>query len=143
MSRTLKDRPYSVLKADPKMARYASHHHITSRREKVGEEVITRDGYDRSGELIHDIPFWTRPLYKHWVENVDCTLEDPESPDKHCYWWLEYYPNVRSNKDFKSLTNGALRSKVRQQLHTALLDGDWEAVDIHADCKYAWYGWWD
>ena len=145
MSRTLKDRPYWVLKNDPKMDRYAIHHHLITHRELVGYEPIMRtDG------LGNEVLWYMAGIYNSWSERVDCTLDLPESPsdsrfrnDKHCCYWLEYYPNIRSNKDIKQLTNGALRSKVRQQLREAILDGDWEAVDIHTDCKYIWYGWWD
>lgn len=144
MSRTLKDRPYSVLARDPSAARYSTHNHIAYKREQVGEEVITRDGYDKNGRLIHDIPYWTRPLYKYWREDVECTLDLPETEQKQCHWWLEYHPNGRSEKDFKRLTNQATRGKIRQQLHTALIaELDWDEIDIYSDSKYDWYGWWD
>jgi hypothetical protein len=49
------------------------------------------------------------------------------------------------------LTNGAMRSKVRQQLHNAVRDygsycedgAVWYDVDVAPDTKYASSCWWD
>ena len=149
MSRTRKDRPYWVLHNDPKSPRKAHHHHLKTVREKVGEEPVYRDDFDGK-------PFvwYARPLYKRWVETVECDLDKPYKQNdgfhgKNCSYYLDWYPeNYRSNKSMQRLTNGALRSKVRQQLHTALICQDpnepanWWDVDIHSDSKYAKSGWW-
>lgn len=164
MSRTRKDRPYWVMKNDPTVERYASHNHLALQTELMGEEPVYHNKWGTGEQL-----WYTRRLYKRWYEHVDCTLDIPEgtpstwrlrSPrtmtnedrlaDKNCYWNLEYYPNIRSSKDFKRLTNGAVRSKVRQQLHNAVRDygrywedGDWEDIDVFEDSKYTSSHWWD
>lgn len=152
MSRTLKDRPYWVLKNDPDMdKKYPIHHHVVTHSEVVGTEEITRQGIDlKTGHWI-TVHWYDRNLYKTWRENVDCTLDIPENDvlgyrrqDKHCYYNLEYYPNEHSEKEFKQLSNRAVRSKIRQQLHTALISNlDWDEVDINDSSKYNKYGWWD
>lgn len=164
MSRTHKDRPYWVLKNDPNMDKYATHHHTVILLEEIGEEPVYRNIPNKNGRGWHEEIWYSRKLYKRVPVAVDCTLDVPEtgscSPygktnenklnQKNCHWWLEYYPNVRSNKDIKRLTSGALRSKVRQQLHNAVRDygsyweeGDWDDVDIFVDSKQANTGWWD
>lgn len=151
MSRTLKDRPYKVLKSDPTMDRYCRHDHLKIHREKVGEKKYIHTPAesirDENGEFLYYIPerSWIVNVYDRWAENVDCTLDlSEDDPEKQCYWWLEYYPNIHSDKAFKRLTNGAIRSKVRQQLHTALTSGlGWDEIDIYTDSKYDWSGWWD
>lgn len=171
MSRTLKDRPYWVLKQDPSMSRYATHQHHVVLREEIAEEPVYRRVPTKDGWHWEDEVWYTRKLFKRWTANTDCTLDIPEgnpsswrlrSPrpipsnekkleEKNCYWWLEYYPNVRSHKDYKRLTNGAMRSKVRQQLHNAVRDygsycedgAVWYDVDVAPDTKYASSCWWD
>lgn len=169
MSRTRKDRPYWVLKNDPSMERYASHDHLVLQTEWIGEEPVYRRALSKDGWHWEDKLYYTRQLYKRWYVAVDCTLDIPEGTpstwrlnyprvitnedrlaDKHCYWNLEYYPNVKSHKDFKKLTNGAVRSKVKQKLHTAVRDygrywedGDWEDIDVFEDSKYNSSQWWD
>jgi hypothetical protein len=151
MSRTLKDRPYWVIKNAPDTAKYPIHHHVVTKSEVVGTEEVTRPGIDlKTGHWI-TVHWYDRPLYKSWRENVDCTLDVPENEttwrrrsDKNCYYNLEYYPNERRNAEFKQLTNRTLRSKIRQQLHTALIaDLDWDEIDISDSPKYNKYGWWD
>lgn len=168
MSRTRKDRPYWVLKNDPKMARYATHDHLVTLSEVVGEEPVYRTMPTKDGWHWQEVLWYTRKLYKHTRVEVDCTLDVPEGgpskywgkartktneerlAQKNCYWWLEYYPNVKSSKEYKRLTNGATRSKVRQQLHSAVRDlgtywedDDWYDVDIFEDSKHLSRGWWD
>ncbi len=169
MSRTRKDRPYWVLKNDPKMARYASHDHVVTLMELVGEEPVYRRVPDKDGYHWQDKLWYVRKLYKRTPVVVPCTLDIPEgtpstwryrSPriisneerlkQKNCYWGLEYHPNIRSNKDMKQLTNGAVRSKVRQQLHEAVKsygtdwdEDDWYDVDVFVDSKHIHAGWWD
>lgn len=168
MSRTRKDRPYWVLKSDPKMDRYATHDHIVVVYDVVGEEPIYRRVPNKDGWGYHEELWYTRKLYKRTPVQVPCTLDTPDKPrhtwrysrsltapdrleQKNCYWWLEYYPNVRSHKDFKQLTSGAVRSKVRQKLHEAVRDygasttdlDDWYDVDVFVDSKHINKGWWD
>jgi len=166
MSRTHKDRPYWVLKNDPEMARYATHSHLVTLSELVDEEPVYRNVPDKDGWHWHEEVWYTRKIYKHWTVPVDCTLDIPEEDgrvwrkravtnderlaQKNCYWWLEYYPNTRSSKDYKRLTNGTVRSKVRQQLNKAVRDlgaywedGDWDDIDVFVDSKYVGNGWWD
>lgn len=155
MSRTRKDRPYWVLKNDPGMARFARHDHLVTIREKVGEEPVYRSALDKDGWHWHDEFLYMRPLYGRYVEQVDCDLDVPEISGyswrhaKNCHYWLEYYPNVKSHKEYKRLTNGAKRSKVRQVLHSAIRDNGncteeeyWD-VDTHTDSKYDSCYWWD
>jgi hypothetical protein len=168
------------------MERYATHQHHVVLREKIAEEPVYKRVPTKDGWHWEDQVWYTRKLFKRWTANTECTLDIPEgnpsswrlrSPrpipsneekleEKNCYWWLEYYPNIRSNKDNKRLTNGALRSRVRQQLHSAVRDYGrwvedtfwggyyerenpwpedlgWEDVDIAYDIKYASRGWWD
>jgi hypothetical protein len=151
------------------MARYATHDHKVVLYHLIGEEPVYREVLDKDGWHWKRELWYTRKLYDKEVVNVDCTLDIPEGPkstwyrrsgrtisneerlaDKNCYWWLEYYPNIRSNKDFKQLTNGAVRSKVRQQLHNAIRDygrdwdeDDWYDVDVFVDSKHVSAGWWD
>lgn len=163
MSRTLKDRPHWVRRNDPKTDKYAMHDHKVVLREKVGEEPVMRRAYDKDGWHSHEEVWYTRPLFKRWVENTPCTLDmlekgpsswrfrrprsltnDELLEEKNCYWNLEYYPGGPSGKEYKKLTNSALRSKVRTQLHMALVnDLDWDEVDINDGGKYASRGWWD
>lgn len=163
MSRTHKDRPYWVLKNDPTMDRYATHDHLVTLSEVVREEPVYRDVPDKDGWHWHQEFWYMQKTYKHWTVEVDCTLDVPEggpgkywgSPrtktneerlvQKNCYWWLEYYPNVKSSKDYKRLTNGTVRSKVRQQLNKAVRDrdSDWEDLDVFVDSKHVGNGWWD
>ncbi len=163
MSRTHKDRPHWVRRNDPKTDKYATHDHKVVCREQIGEEEVMRLVYDRDGWHTHKEVWYTRPLFKRWVETVPCTLDVPENgpsswryrrprtqtneeklADKHCYWNLEYYPGGPSGKEYKKLTNSALRSKVRTQLHMARVnDLDWDEVDINDGGKYASRGWWD
>lgn len=162
LSRTLKDRPHWVRRNDPKTEKYASHDHKVVCREKIGEEPITRRVPSKDGWHWYDEVWYTRPLFKRWVEHVPCTLDVLETgpsawrsrrprvqtneeklADKHCYWNLEYYPGGPSGKVYKRLTHGAERSKIRQQLQLALNSGDWDDVDIYNDSKYASRGWWD
>lgn len=169
MSRTRKDRPYWVMKNDPEMDRYARHDHLVTLREQVGEEPVYRNVLDKDGWHWKEEVLYMRPIFRTWTETVDCTLDIPEEPvsiwrrktlkgktnedrlaEKNCFHWLEYYPNTRSSKDFKQLTNGAVRSKVRQQLHSAVRDygtywedDDWYDVDVFVDSKHASNGWWD
>jgi hypothetical protein len=163
MSRTRKDRPYWVKVNDPTSPRYASHNHIVTLSEVVGEEPVYRDGYDKHGNLVHDVLYYIRKLYKHWPAQVDCTLDRPtappcmtnlskvwRSPDndarlsaKHCEYRLIHDGDYVSGRTWKCLTNGAVRSKVRQQLHEALLNKNWDHVDIFTDSKYDSRGWWD
>ena len=169
MSRTRKDRPYWVLKNDPKMDRYATHDHLVTLSELVGEEPVYRNALSKDGGHWEQKLWYTRKLYKRTVVPVDCTLDVPEGAphtwrtkgprtktdderlaEKNCYWWLEYYPNVKSDKEYKRLTNGTVRSKVRQQLNKAVRDlganwgdGDWDDVDVFVDSKYVGNGWWD
>lgn len=161
MSRTRKDRPYWVLKNDPSMDRYATHDHIVVLREQIGEEPVYRKALDKDGWHWKDELWYMKKLYSHTAVNVDCTLDMPEEDgrvyrkrattneerlaQKNCYWWLEYYPNVKSSKDYKRLTNGAVRSKVRQQLNKAVRDrnSDWEDLDVFVDSKHVGNGWWD
>ncbi len=170
MSRTLKDRPYWVLKNDPTLDRYADHKHHVVFREHFADEPVYRSVLSKDGFHWEDQLYYTRGLYKRWSVNTDCTIDVPEgtpsswrfrSPrripsneerlvKKNCSWQLNYYPNTRSNKDRKRLTNGATRSKVRQQLHNAVRDNgnwtayvDWEDVDLVEDSKYSSSRWWD
>lgn len=168
MSRTRKDRPYWVLKNDPTFDRYATHNHLVILLEKIGEEPIYHNVPDKDGWRWHEEIWYTRKLYRRTSVHVRCTLDVVEDgsrtywsrtrpktneerlAQKNCYWWLEYYPNIRSSKDFKQLTNGAVRSKVRQQLHNAVRDygsywedGDWDDVDIFVDSKHITSKWWD
>lgn len=185
MSRTLKDRPYWVLKNDPTMERYASHNHLALQTELMGEEPVYHTKWGMEEQL-----WYIKRLYKRWYEPVDCTLDIPEGPvstwrvrsprtatnedrlaDKNCYWNLEYYPNIRSNKDNKRFTNKALRHKVNVKLGQierdfgqwldprdylqdlgvdATLEDIWEAqaidpyaIDIVDETKYITRGWWD
>lgn len=155
MSRTLKDRPYWVLKNDAAMDRYATHNHLMTIREKVGEEPVYRHVPDKDGWHWHDELMYMRPIFSRRVERVDCDLDIPEISGhswrgaKNCHYWLEYYPNVKSDKEYKRLTNGAKRSKVRQVLHNAVRDNGrttdeecWD-VDTHTDSKYDSSYWWD
>lgn len=163
MSRTLKDRPHWVRRNDPKTDKYAKHDHKVILREKVGEEPVMRRAYDRDGWHSHDEVWYYRPLFKRWIETIPCTLDVPENGpsswrwrrprnltndelrnEKNCHWNLEYYPGGPSGKEYKRLTNGAIRSKVRTQLHLALVnDLDWDEVDINDGGKYLSRGWWD
>lgn len=169
MSRTLKDRPHWVRRNDPKTEKYASHDHKVVLREKVGEEPVVRRRLSKDGWHWEDEVWYTRPLFKRWVEHVPCTLHVPETGpskwryrhprtlsneevlnDKHCYWNLEYYPGGPSGKEYKRLTNSAIRSKVRTQLHNAVRDygqdwdeDDWYDIDINDGGKYLSRGWWD
>jgi hypothetical protein len=155
MSRTRKDRPYWVLKNDPRVARFARHDHLVTIREKVGEEPVYRSALDKDGWHWQDEFLYMRPIYGRYVEQVDCDLDVPEISGyswrhaKNCHYWLEYYPNVKSHKEYKRLTNGAKRSKVRQVLHSAIRDNGhcteeeyWD-VDTHTDSKYDSSYWWD
>jgi|ERR1700741_668813 len=168
MSRTHKDRPYWVMKNDPNADRYARHDHLITLKEQIGEEPVMRRVPTKDGWHWTDEVWYVRKLYRYWTVPVDCTLDVPEEPmsvwrrktltrtnedklaEKNCFHWLEYYPNVRSSKDVKQLTNGAIRSKVRQQLHQAVRDygswwedDDWYDVDIFVDSKHINSGWWD
>lgn len=168
MSRTLKDRPHWVRRNDPTTEKYASHDHKIVCREKIGEEPIMRRVPSKDGWHWYDEVWYTRPLFRRWVESVPCTLDIPETgpsswwgkhrnssnedkrQGKHCYWNLEYYPGGPSGKEYKRLTNSAIRSKVRTQLHNAVRDyghdwdeEDWYEVDIHDGGKYVSRGWWD
>lgn len=166
MSRTRKDRPYWVLKQDPKMDRYATHNHLVVLQELIGEEPVYRNVPDKHGWGWHEEVWYTRKLYRRTPVPVDCTLDIPEGPShtwrrrartneerldqKNCHWWLDYYPNVRSDKYYKQLTNGAVRSKVRQKLHEAVRDhgtnwneDDWLDVDIFVDTKQVGNNWWN
>ena len=130
MSRTRKDRPYWVLKNDPKMSRRAIHEHLIPQREKVGEEEYNLYAWRPDIEPVVRI----RPLFKRWTEQVECTLDIPEKnhtvhtgswqgartneemlEGKHCEYLLDYYPNIRSNKDNKRLINKSVRAKSRSQ----------------------------
>lgn len=165
MSRTYKDRPYWVMKNDPNADRYASHDHKVVLYHLIGEEPVYRNVPDKDGWHWHQELWYTKKLYDKEVVNVDCTLDMPEGPgsywtrpksneerldSKNCHWWLEYYPNVHSSKDFKRLTNSAVRSKVKQQLNSAVRDygsyweeDDWYDVDVFVDSKHMSAGWWD
>ncbi|WPH59015.1 hypothetical protein SEA_LUCKYSOCKE_45 [Streptomyces phage LuckySocke] len=168
MSRTYKDRPHWVRRNDPTTEKYASHDHLITCREKVGEEPVMRRALSKDGWHWEDEVWYTRPLFKRWTEKVPCTLHVPEEGpsnhwrktynrtneekrnNKNCFFNLEYYPGGPSGKVFKRLTHGAERSKIRQQLQVALNthshwwdDGEWDDVDIHNDSKYASRGWWD
>lgn len=188
MSRTRKDRPYWVMKNDPTAERYARHDHLVTLREQIGEEPVYRNVPDKDGWHWKEEVLYMRPIFRTWTETVDCTIDTPEEPvsvwrrktyartneerlaEKNCFHWLEYYPNTRSNKDYKRLTNGAARSKVKQQLHSAVRDYgswveypawqwysddyydqefpwpeyiDWEDVDVFVDSKHLSRGWWD
>lgn len=171
MSRTMKDRPYWVRANDPKSPRRASHKHMITCHEKVGEEPVYRNALDKDGWHWKPEVWYTRPLFKRWTERVPCTLNVPEKTpsswrhrtrridesyndklrkDKHCNYWLIHDGDYVSGKAYKRLTHSAERGKVRTQLHNALRDfgsyweeGDWEEVDIHNDSKYASRGWWD
>jgi hypothetical protein len=152
MSRTTKDRPYWVKVNDPTSPRYPTHKHLAVQNEKVGEELIERGSIS-----------WTHGLYKYWYEPVPCTLEIPEENpsswrfrtprkvdnaaellDKHCHYQLDYDTDYVSGKTYKRLTNRAVRGKVRQQLHTALISSlDWDEIDIHSNSKCDWDYWWD
>lgn len=156
MSRTFKDRPYWVLKNDPKMARYAVHNHLVPHRKEVGEEQYNIFSWRKDSHDLTPI-YRTRKLYKRWSEYVPCTLDIPETKDydedKHCEYYLEYYPNVHSNKSAKHMVNKSTRGKVRQQckelvgkydrvidFREQLLDGDrftledmWNYYSIDAD----------
>ena len=156
MSRTHKDRPYWVLKNDPEMDRYASHNHLKTVYEQIGEEPVYRHVPDKDGWHWHDELMYMRPIFGRRVEHVECDLDVPEVSgyswrrDKNCHWWLEYYPNVKSHKEYKQLTNGAKRSKVRQVLHNAVRNNGrwadeeaWWDVDEHTDSKYDSSYWWD
>ncbi len=172
MSRTLKDRPYWVRVNDPSSSRRASHTHMITCHEKIGEEPVYREVPDKDGWHWRKEVSYMRPLFRRWVETVPCTLNLPErrssnswrmAPrklgeerneymrnDKHCNYWLTHDGDYVSGKAFKRLTHSAERSKIRQQLQTALTthnywwdDGDWNDVDIHNDSKYASRGWWD
>jgi hypothetical protein len=156
MSRTYNTRPTWVQNNDPRGPVRVTHNHNVVLKEQIGEEEYE--------------PYWAkgttriRPLYRRWSETVECTLEVPETTpsswrlryprpdtnegklaDKNCYTYLQYYPeNWNSHKSYKRLTNSAVRGKVKQQLHTALIsDLDWDEIDIYTDSKYVWYGWWD
>jgi hypothetical protein len=167
MSRTRKDRPHWVIKNDPTADRYAQHHHLALQNELVGEEPVYKRVPTEEGWHWEDKYWYTRKLYKRWYVNVDCTLDVPEvAPsswrftypriminedrlvDKNCYWQLEYYPNGRSEKSFKQSTNRAARSKVKQQLHSAVRtygslwdEDDWYDVDIFLEAKNVDSGW--
>jgi len=168
MSRTRKDRPYWVIKNDPTADRYARHDHLVTLKEQVGEEPVMRRVPTKDGWHWTDEVWYMRKLYKYQVVEVPCTLDMPEEPvsawrrkplsrtneeklaEKNCFHWLEYYPNVKSAKDYKRLTNGTVRSKVKQQLNKAVRDlgaywedGDWDDVDVFVDSKYVGNGWWD
>lgn len=171
MSRTLKDRPYWVRVNDPRSSRYASHDHRVTCREQIGEEPVYRERPDKDGYHWHKELSYLRPLYRLWSETIPCTLDEPEKPPttwrwhgprtmtdeqfnervrsrKNCNYHLTFDGDYRSGKDFKRLTHGAERSKIRQQLQTAMTThncwwADWEDVDIHNDSKYASRGWWD
>jgi len=158
LSRTLKDRPYWVLKNDPKMSRYATHAHIVMQREEIGEEEYDRYPWRPDVDPVTHI----RKLYRRWYENIPCTLDIPEQSrharqyarwqgrhtneemleGKYCEYWLRYYPNMKSDKAFKQLTNQAIRSRINQQLRAACHE-DPEDVDISTDTKYNSRGWWD
>jgi hypothetical protein len=157
MSRTYNTRPMWVRNNDPRNVPVrVSHQHSVVLSEVIGEEEYE--------------PHWapgttrTRALYHRWSEPVECTVDVPEETpsswrfrhprnqtneeklaEKHCYCYPRWYSETwRSEKDFKRLTNSAVRGKVRQQLHTALIsDLDWDEIDIHTDSKYDWSGWWD
>lgn len=178
MSRTYNTRPTWVQNNDPRnVPARVSHDHRVTLKEQVGEEEYE--------------PYWApgtlriKPLYRYWNEQIPCTLDVPEKTpsswrfrwprvetnetrlaDKHCYAYPRWMPdNWRSKKDMKRLTNGSVRSKVKQQLHNAVRDNGswiefpvwysedpenpwpdyigWEDVDINVDNKYVWSCWWD
>ena len=171
MSRTRKDRPYWVRANDPTSARRASHKHLITCIEKIGEEVVTRNGWNfKLDRWENDVPWYTRGIYRRWTEQVPCTLDIPEKTpstwrwhgnsrpydndrernDKHCNYWLQYDGDYRSGKDWKHLTNSAVRGKVKEQLNAAVRDygsywedGDWDDVDVFVDSKHAGNGWYD
>lgn len=164
MSRTYKDRPYWVMKNDPHMDRYSTHDHLVTLSELVDEEPVFHNVPDKDGWHWHEEVWYNRKIYKHWTVQVDCTLDVPEGgpskywgrprtrtneerlAQKNCYWWLEYYPNVKSSKDYKRLTNGIVRSRVRQKLNKAVRsDGQWIEYpawrwysDDYFDQEYPW-----
>ncbi len=170
MSRTRKDRPYWVRVNDPgNVPRRESHQHIIVRREKIGEEVVTKTGWNHKLDRWEDnVPWYTKNLYRKWVEEIPCTIDVPEAPPstwrstklwndnhwdpnaKHCNYWLRWDGDYRSGKNFKRLTHSAERGKIKTQLHNAVRDfgsyweeDDWDEIDIHNDSKYASRGWWD
>lgn len=182
MSRTKKDRPHWVRVNDPKSSRYANHDHMVRCREKVGEEPVYREKLSKDNWHWEKELVYMRPVYHFWVEEVPCTIDRAEPipsawrtrsmsrtdeefnahqrNGKHCHYWLNFDGDYVSGKDFKKLTHGAERSKIRTQLHNAvrdngrwvdyfLLDDEenwfdaWDEVDVHNDSKYASRGWWD
>jgi hypothetical protein len=150
------------------MDRYARHDHVVVLREKIDEEPVMRRVPSKDGWHWDDEVWYTRPIFKRWSVVVPCTLDIPEEgvsvwrkkarnktnedklTEKNCFWWLEYYPNVANgNSGYKRLTNQAVRSKVKQQLHNAVRDygydwedGDWDDVDVFVDSKHQSAGWW-
>lgn len=182
MSRTKKDRPYWVRVNDDNSPRYARHEHFVTCREKVGEEPVYRRALDKDGWHWKEELIYMRPVYRLWQEEVPCTIDRSEKAPsewrhrpkvrtdaefnerarngKHCHYWLTVDGDYVSGKEYKRLTNGAERSKIRTQLHNAvrdngrwvdyfLLDDEetwfdaWDDVDIHNDSKYASRGWYD
>ena len=172
MSRTRKDRPYWVRVNDPNSSRRASHGHMITCHEKIGEEPVYRSVPSKDGWHWREEVSYNRPLFRRWTEPVPCTLDVPErrssnswrmAPrrlgeerneylrnDKHCNYWLNYDGDYVSGKSWKHLTNSAVRGKVKEQLNAAVKsygsyweDGDWDEVDVFVDSKHAGNGWYD
>lgn len=154
MSRTFKDRPYWVLKNDPKMARYAVHNHLAPQRKLVGEEEYNIYQWHPRGHELTPV-YRTRKMFKHWTEPVPCTLDIPEVNDayhgrwqgstpneemlnrKYCEYYLEYYPNIHSNKSAKHTVNKSARGKVRQQCKNLASKYD-RVIDCREELE--WFG---
>lgn len=193
MSRTLKDRPYRVRVGDPKTPRrYENHDHHVWLREKIGEEKVIV----QPAQTIHwgkhyvykqpEISYM-KPVYRSWQEAKPCTMDLPNSKSrgwtgrgnkylsneerlskKDCHVEAHYYPNGPSAKEYQRFSNGARRTKVREQLrdvvrefgtwyddrdiehpYNTTLDEVWrsqgidpDSVDVYDDSYYESRGWW-
>jgi hypothetical protein len=169
VSRTYNTRPRWVKLNDPKFPTKERHQHYVVKKEQIGEEEVQLYPW----RIDLPVKTYMRPLYRRWSEVVPCTIDIPE-----VHWMQERTRELKSNIEklcerrelftqgcsccsrriTKQMTNGALRSKVSQAMHSAIRDfgkweilpldeieynEDWLDVDINPTSKYDSPYWWD
>lgn len=153
MSRTRKDRPHWVRANDPKERKMRRHNHIAIRSKKIGERKfvyrpaeVVRDEY---GIVIYrtDEMSWLVNVYDRWVEYIGCNIDEPMTKTSNwaregCWTYALDLGYGWSRHSAKTAVSQARRHHVKQQLHVAITNSDWD-VDIQENPLYAKNCWWD
>lgn len=120
MSRTYNTRPHWVKLNDPKFPTIERHQHYKIHTEYTGEQ---RPSLWNPKYMVRD--------YYQWVENIPCTIDMPEVINQHWKFNKTKLCDKReliwscpccSKKQYKCLTNRAVRAKIKQKLHQATVD---------------------